>query len=172
MYIQNIRKDGQEMPFYVPDNYSGNAFAPPAASTPTAMPTPPPMAPIEKMPPPPEEHGEGRGEMPAPKAQKEERREDMPPFFPPLGMPLPGAAGGESPVSPDDACPPPPPPPPPRGFLDRFPFLAPLLPPPRKGKGEAGLSELALIAALIFLLSEDKDDGDILPLLLLLLFWG
>ena len=149
MYIQNTGRNGRDMPFYVPDNYSGNAFSPAARGTARENPR-------EKEP---DENdamdtreiaSKGNGACPPP----------PPPSIGAEGMPPP-------PMPEREECAPPPPdkgafaPPPPfHGLVERFPFLAPLLPPPRKGKKESGFSDLALIAALIFLLSEENDDGD------------
>ena len=56
--------------------------------------------------------------------------------------------------------------------LGRLPFLSSLLPPPRKRgeRTEAGLSEWALLAVILFLLT-DSGENDLLPLLLILLLW-
>lgn len=57
----------------------------------------------------------------------------------------------------------------PVGLFGKFPFLSSLLPPPRK-KGENGLPEWALLAIIFFLLNDSRE-GDLLPILLLLLLW-
>lgn len=103
---------------------------------------------------------------------------------PPPGPHDPPSAPRDPPPGPPEPCDPcesPPGPipgkhPPQRGgIFGRFPFLAPLLPPPRK-KGECGerqgrdLFDLVIIGAALLLFLDEKND-DILPLLLLLLLW-
>ena len=53
--------------------------------------------------------------------------------------------------------------------LGRLPFLSSLLPPPRK-KREGGLPEWALVALIFFVLNDSRE-GDLRPILLLLLLW-
>ena len=52
----------------------------------------------------------------------------------------------------------------------RIPFLSSLLPPPRKKREGTGLPEWALLALIFFVLNESRE-GDLLPILLLLLLW-
>ena len=56
------------------------------------------------------------------------------------------------------------------GLLGRMPLLSSLLPPRRSGRKEGG-SDL-LVLGVLFLLLREEGDGDLLPLLLLLLFWN
>ncbi len=54
--------------------------------------------------------------------------------------------------------------------LGRLPFLSSLLPPPRKKREGGGLPEWALVALIFFVLNDSRE-GDLLPILLLLLLW-
>ncbi len=58
----------------------------------------------------------------------------------------------------------------PVGAFGKLPFLSALLPPPRKKKEGSGLPEWALVALIFFILNDTRD-GDLLPILLLLLLW-
>lgn len=56
------------------------------------------------------------------------------------------------------------------GLFSRVPLLSSLLPPRRRGK-EGGSNDL-LTLGLLFLLLREDGDNDLLPFLLLLLFWN
>ena len=58
----------------------------------------------------------------------------------------------------------------PAGVFGKLPFLAALQPPPRRKREGAGLPEWAVIALIVFVLSDSREN-DLLPLLLLLLLW-
>ena len=56
------------------------------------------------------------------------------------------------------------------GAFGKLPFLSSLLPPPRRKKEGGGLPEWALLALILFVLNDSRE-GDLLPILLLLLLW-
>ena len=58
----------------------------------------------------------------------------------------------------------------PAGAFGKLPFLSSLLPPPRRKKEGGCLPEWAVVALIFFVLNDSRE-GDLLPLLLLLLLW-
>lgn len=58
----------------------------------------------------------------------------------------------------------------PAGLFGKMPFLSSLLPPPRRKKEGDGLPEWAIVALILFVLSDERE-GNLLPILLLLLLW-
>ena len=155
MYIQPVGRGTPELPFSVPRDYSGNAFAP----APPPPPSPPP-ADIAVPPPPPLafDGGEDEAAPAAPDISEADGTSDPPAdaavFAEEESAPPAVPAGGG-------------------GLFSRIPLLSSLMPPPRgRGKDKGGLPDWVLIAALIFLFSGEGDEDDILPFLLLLLLWN
>ena len=96
-----------------------------------------------------------------------------PPPTPPVTEAPPPPPGAEVSPPPEAAAPASvgeAPPDTPVSALGRLPFLSSLLPPPRKKREGGGLPEWALVALIFFVLNDSRE-GDLLPILLLLLLW-
>jgi hypothetical protein len=170
MYVQPPDRGARQTPrsdVIVPKNYSGNAFrqyvGDSEAERPQPPPSPDPPSPEQPLEPPPDEAPVIDASEQDDKAAPVWKNDDRDEKYREEGC---SRQDHDHPHRHENEAEK-------RGFFSRFPFLTSLLPPPRgKHKKDTILPEWVVIAAVILLFFSEDGESDILPFLLLLLFWN